>query len=125
VEKRVAMCSCGQLSVECIGEPTSVSLCHCLQCQRRTGSAFGVAAFFKRECIEVEGRTNSFGRRSEAGAELMFYFCEICGSTVYWEPRRKPELIAVATGCFADPSFPAPSKSVFGEHQHPWVSIHI
>ena len=45
---REAHCACGQLRIACSGEPASVSLCHCRDCQRRTGSAYGVAAFFAR-----------------------------------------------------------------------------
>jgi hypothetical protein len=44
-----------------------------------------------------------------------------CGSTVYWELRRKPEMVAVAVGAFADPAFPAPSQAVYAEHRHIWV----
>jgi hypothetical protein len=122
---RIATCACGQLVAKCRGAPASVSLCYCLQCQRRTGSSFGLAAFFDRAAVEIEGSAMTFLRSSEAGAEVRFHFCGTCGSTVYWEPRRKPEVFAVAVGCFADPGFPPPSKSVYGEHQHPWVSVAV
>jgi hypothetical protein len=122
MNNRIAACACGQLVAKCSGAPASVSLCYCLQCQRRTGSSFGLAAFFDRGAVEIEGSATSFLRSSEAGAEVMFHFCGTCGSTVYWEPRRKPEVLAVAVGCFADPGFPPPSKYVYGEHRHPWVS---
>ncbi len=39
---REAACHCGQLRLEVTGEPQTVSICNCLACQRRTGSAFGV-----------------------------------------------------------------------------------
>jgi hypothetical protein len=42
---RTAHCSCGALRVEVAGEPDAVVACHCGQCQRRTGSVFGVGAF--------------------------------------------------------------------------------
>ena len=61
---RQASCSCGQLLVTCEGEPRRVSLCHCLECQRRTGSAFGIAAFFTREALAITGDANSFKRDS-------------------------------------------------------------
>ena len=35
-----AECSCGQLQVDADGDPVRISMCHCLACQRRTGSAF-------------------------------------------------------------------------------------
>ena len=44
---RVAACHCGQLRLEVSGEPFAVSICNCLACQRRTGSAFGMQAGFK------------------------------------------------------------------------------
>ena len=42
---RFAACVCGQLTASCSGDPAQVSLCHCLACQRRTGSTYGIAAF--------------------------------------------------------------------------------
>ena len=120
---RLATCACGQLSVRCTGEPDLVSLCSCLACQRRTGSAFGLAAFFDRNQVVVAGRGCSYARTGASGFDVVFWFCGTCGSTVYWEPTRKPERIAVAVGCFADPDFPQPSKFAFEEHQHPWLSL--
>jgi hypothetical protein len=104
-----------------MGEPTTVSLCHCLECQRRTGSTFGIAAFFPRENVTATGKIKNFTRRSDSGYPVTFHFCPDCGATVYWEPQRKPEAVVVAVGAFADPSFPAPGKSVYGQHRHPWV----
>jgi hypothetical protein len=46
---RTASCSCGQLTVVTAGDPIRVSVCHCLACQRRTGSVFGAQARFARK----------------------------------------------------------------------------
>jgi hypothetical protein len=119
---RIATCACGQLSVKCAGEPVSVSLCHCRQCQKRTGSTYGIAAFFDRSNVVTSGEASDYSRSSDSGHEVLHHFCPRCGSTVYWEPRRKPDVIAVAVGAFADPAFPAPSKSVYLEHRHHWVT---
>jgi hypothetical protein len=118
---RTASCACGQLRIACLGEPQKVSLCHCLDCQRRTGSTYGIAAFFPRERVRAEGRASRYERSSDSGHAVAFHFCPDCGSTVFWEPERKPEAIAVAVGSFADPSFPAPTQSVWSERRHPWV----
>ena len=119
---RTASCACGQLRITCVGEPQIVALCHCLDCQRRTGSAFGISAFFLRDRISSEGRTRTYRRSSDSGRAVTFHFCPDCGSTVFWEPERMPAAIAVAAGCFADPSFPAPTQSVWEERRHPWVN---
>ena len=120
--RRTAACACGQLRVTCQGDPDLVSLCHCLECQRRTGSAFGVAAFFPRSNVRPEGRASTYSRTADSGYDITFSFCPDCGSSVFWEPSRKPGAVAVAIGAFADPSFPAPAKAVWEEHRHPWVT---
>ena len=122
---RRASCACGQLRVECSGEPVSVSLCNCLDCQRRTGSAFGIAAFYARGRVRAAGEQSAFRRTSEQGFDFSFFFCPTCGSTVYWETTRKPDHVAVAAGAFADPGFPSPTRSHFDEQRHPWLDFSL
>lgn len=120
---RTAQCSCGQLQVRCRDEPESVSACHCFECQRRTGSAFGVAVFFPRDAVSIRGQSTVFERIGDSGLPLHHHFCLNCGSTVFWYPARKPNSIAVALGSFADPSFPPPQKSVYEAGRHGWVRL--
>jgi hypothetical protein len=96
-------------------------MCHCLACQRRTGSAFGMQARFPRDQVRIEGRSTEYIRISDDGEERSFHFCPDCGATVYYS--TDPELIAVPIGAFADPSFPAPRVSVYESRRHPWVSV--
>ncbi|UFN50776.1 GFA family protein [Roseomonas sp. OT10] len=119
---RTARCACGQLRIDCRGEPERVSLCHCLACQRRTGSAFGVAAFFRAAATWAEGCSATYVRAADSGFTIAFHFCPDCGSTVFWYPARRPGAVAVALGCFADPGFPPPEQAVFTQHAHPWLS---
>ncbi|WP_080867679.1 GFA family protein [Agrobacterium tumefaciens] len=122
---RVASCVCGALRVTCAGEPTKVSVCHCLACQKRTGSSYGVAAFFDRQRVQVEGASSRYSRQSDRGFPVTFHFCSTCGSTVYWEPQRMPDTIAVGIGSFADPDFPHPTQAVYEQHRHSWVNLEL
>ena len=88
---RVAACACEQLTASCLGNPAQVSLCYCLACQRRTGSTYGIAAFFPRENVRMAGDATAYTRQSESGHPVTFYFRPHCGSTVYWKASRKPE----------------------------------
>ena len=119
---RSASCSCGQLTVEVEGDPVRISICHCLACQRRTGSAFGMQARWPREHVRIQGDATEYVRISDEGEERSFFFCPYCGATVYY--WTDPERIAVPIGAFADPNFPAPRISVW-EHDrmHPWVGL--
>ena len=118
---RRAACTCGQLSASCPDKPESVSLCHCTACQRRTGSTYGIAAFFARGDVAISGTSRVFVRPSDSGYRVKFYFCPECGSTVFWELERKPDVLAIAVGAFADPDFPAPAKAVYPAQRHRWL----
>jgi hypothetical protein len=98
-------------------------MCHCLACQRRTGSAFGMQARFPSDRVRVTGRSTEYVRLSDDGAEGTFRFCPDCGATVFWTRTGVPDAITVPIGAFADPSFPPPTISVYGVRRHPWVSL--
>jgi hypothetical protein len=119
---RQASCCCGQLRVTCEGEPVRISMCHCLACQQRTGSVFGTQARFPRDQVsEIQGRATQFTRVADSGNSVTFSFCPVCGSTVYWELEKMPDVIAVAVGAFADPGFPEPRYSVYETLRHSWA----
>jgi len=120
---RRASCSCGQLTVECTGEPVRVSMCHCLACQQRTGSAFGVQARYRRDQVAIAGRSTEYVQVGDEGGKARFRFCPDCGSTVWWDNSDADGFVAVAVGAFADPDFPAPKVSVYDMRRHPWVEL--
>jgi hypothetical protein len=120
---RTATCSCGQLRVIVEGDPVRISVCHCLACQQRTGSAFGVQARWPRDRVRTEGETKVWQRTGDEGTVMDFHFCPQCGSTVWYAQGATADTIGVAVGAFADPGFPAPNFSVYEERRHPWVTL--
>lgn len=118
---RVASCSCGQLRIACDGEPVRISICHCLECQKRTGSVFATQARFPVAAVKIEGTSSTWTRVGDSGTSATFHFCATCGATVYWDLNGVPGFVAVAVGNFADPSFPSPTVSVYETRQHQWA----
>lgn len=121
MDTRIASCSCGQLSARVIGAPVRVSICHCLACQRRTGSVFGQQARFPRENVTISGESTRYSRVGDAGSRATFYFCPQCGATVAWEAEGLESWFTIPVGAFADPGFPPPAVSVYEERMHGWV----
>ncbi len=119
---RNAHCSCGQLRAQTQGEPVVVSLCHCLECQRRTGSPFGLGAWFERENVTILGEFKTFTRTVET-RKVSNHFCPQCGGVLAWEIEVRPGRIAIAVGMFADPNFPPPQRSIYEARKHPWLEI--
>lgn len=122
--ERTAQCVCGQLSVTVEGEPARVNLCNCQTCQRRTGSAFQLGAFFdKGQVKSMDGEAKTYTRTAESGRKIDMHFCPTCGVTVYFHAEVRPSLVAVPVGCFADSSFPAPGYALWTEHKHHWLTL--
>ena len=67
---RIATCSCGQLHLTAQGAPVRISMCHCLACQRRTGSAFATQARFPASSVRVAGRFTEYTRTSDLGESV-------------------------------------------------------
>lgn len=121
--ERYAACSCEQLRLWAEGDPVRISMCHCLECQRRTGSVFGAQARFPEERVRIEGRHTDWDRLSDEGEKRTRSFCPECGSTVFYTLEAAPGFIAVPIGAFADPTFPPPTISVYGSRRHAWVEL--
>ena len=98
-------------------------MCHCLDCQRRTGSVFGAQARFPDSEVQIHGDATTYERTADSGNRITFHFCPTCGATVYYTIDDQPGLIAVPVGAFADPTFPAPRVSVYEVRRHPWVVV--
>ena len=119
-----ASCRCGQLRAVASGDPVRVSICHCLNCQKRSGSAFAAQARWPAERMVIEGRSRSFDLFGESGNKATFYFCPDCGSDVYYDNNDRADgQIAVPLGAFDDPYFLNPNYSIFESRKHGWVEI--
>jgi hypothetical protein len=123
--KQTASCCCGQLKLTYEGEITKTSMCHCHECQKRTGSVFGVQTRLDRSKAAIEGKSTEYSRVGDSGGRIRFHFCPFCGSTVFWyiDVDGYFESVCVAVGSFASPSLPAPTFSVYKDRKHLWVEI--
>jgi hypothetical protein len=118
-----AECSCGDLSLT-VSEPSKLAVvCHCLDCQRRTGAPFGVGAFYPVDAVVISGTPKEFTRAAVSGGKVRTYFCPNCGSAIYWKADKVPSLIGVAAGALVARKYPSPVRSVFEQSKHDWVQI--
>lgn len=122
IMNKQAKCCCGQVKIELEGDAKLNALCHCDNCRKRTGSAFGHSLYFARgNLLSQQGETHTYEMSNEYGEQTR-HFCPTCGSTVYWYWQRFPEWVGVAGGCFAE-SAPSPTVSACHEKALKWVEI--
>lgn len=123
--QKEARCSCGELRIEVNAAPIMNSVCHCNDCQRRTGSAFGMSMYFEKTQVKFrsgEPQVYQFYHQ-EQSHEQRRYFCQSCGTTLYWTVSTLPDLIGVAGGCFDSHDEFEPTHSLNDSNKRPWVTL--
>lgn len=121
--ERVAKCQCGGFGVTVTGEPNIVNICHCTECQRRTGSPLSSNAYFDKTKVRLAGEYKIYSRTAASGRQFHNHVCPSCGSTVCWTLDIRPNDYGVAVGAFNDPRFPIPTVSVWESSRYDWVNL--
>ena len=115
---RTATCACGSMAITLRGEPLTVSMCFCTRCQRRTGSFVGYSAIYDR--AQLVALPPADGAFHLPDGSTSFHFCTRCGTTLWFEPDDASEgVVGIAAGCFADPTFPMPTRVMYAAQRHP------
>lgn len=119
----IARCSCGALTATVPAYSPVVSACHCVDCQRRTGSPFGVGGYFPAPDVTIAGAHRDWSRPTTSGGTMVHSFCPVCGSTVFWKAGNHPAVVGIAAGAFTDPAFPPPLRSVWEQGKLAWIDV--
>jgi hypothetical protein len=118
--ERTAKCLCEEFSVIVTGEPSMVNVCHCRDCQRRSGVPWTSNDYFSKECVHLDGPNKIYTRTSNAGTRIKHHFCPNCGVTVCWIRETGALRFGIPVGAFNDPLFPAPTVSFWEEARYAW-----
>ena len=113
------------MSISVSGEPEIHGVCHCTNCKRRTGSAFGISSYFKKtDLTQQVGKTNVYSFHHDAqNHDQERHFCPTCGTTVFWFVSALPELVGIAAGCFGESPPGVPNMSVTHSKKYTWVGL--
>jgi hypothetical protein len=123
MSERTASCLCGNLKAIARGEPEAVYLCSCLDCQRRSGSAFTYAAIYMESAVTTSGEWSTYHRTGDAGRYVDTYFCPVCGVSVFFHAEGLPGRVGITAGCFADPDFAQPTRLDWASRHHHWLDL--
>ncbi len=118
-----ASCQCGALSATLPGPCDQIVACHCRACQRRSGSPFGVVAYYPADQLELLGEPSSYTRIADSGGSFTTWFCPTCGTTLWCTIDLKPGMIGIPVGAIEDKRSFAPVRSVWEQSMHPWVAM--
>lgn len=117
-------CQCGGVRYRVEGEPVSVGICHCTQCQKQSGSAFGMSFIVPKEAFQLlRGRLKTFTRMSDSGRPVVCAFCPECGTRIYHETRWLEGVLNIKPGTFDDTSFLRPLAQVWTATKQRWLEF--
>jgi hypothetical protein len=116
-------CACGVVRYRLTSEPMFVHCCHCLNCQRQTGSAFVINLLIEADRVELlSGEPEPVDVPRDDGSTQRIHRCPDCQVAVYSEYGR-PEVRFVRGGTLDEPSSVAPDVHIFTRSKLPWVTL--
>jgi hypothetical protein len=116
-------CSCGEIRYRLSSEPLIVHCCHCLNCQRQTGSAFVVNLLIEGDRVELRsGRPEQVPVPRDDGSEQMIHRCPTCRVAVF-STYAYPELWFVRGGTLDEPTGVTPDVHIFTRSKVDWVEL--
>ena len=78
-----ASCQCGSLTATIAdGAEATTVVCHCIDCQKRSGSPFGAMAYYPDDAVSIGGEAREYSRPTDSGKTYTTGFCSTCGSTL-------------------------------------------
>ena len=77
-------CQCGEVQYQIKGEPLLFYLCHCIECQKQSGSGFGMSLWIRNDDFEIlRGSLKHFQRTADSGRKMECFFCGNCGVRIF------------------------------------------
>ncbi len=117
-------CQCGEVRYEVVGTPRKLIVCHCTDCQRQSGSAFGMTLVVNEADFRLtQGEVKTFASKSAAGRAKLGAFCPQCGTRIYHKPEWRPGTVSVKPGTLDDTSGLRPDMHIWISSKQPWVTI--
>jgi hypothetical protein len=116
-------CACGALRYRLASEPMFVHCCHCLNCQRQTGSAFVVNLLIETDGVEVlAGTAQPVDAPRDDGSVQTIFRCPACQVAVFSQYGR-PEVRFVRAGTLDEPTGVRPDVHIFTRSKVGWVTL--
>jgi len=121
-------CICGAVSYTASGEPLRITVCHCLWCQRRTGTAFGTEVVYLTEDVAFDGEMDRYRHISdESGRWLDVHFCRRCGGNLGLSLELRPEIRSIPAGTFDNVDWieaaPSAIRHVYTRSRRHWGDL--
>lgn len=114
-------CLCGKIRYSVVGDPMQIAICHCINCQLNSGSAFSVSVVFPKEALTMTGDYSVYQDSGATGESVGRVFCGTCGTPL--ESRSvfsKQQYAVLKAGTFDNPADFVPESEIYCSTALPW-----
>lgn len=118
-------CSCGSIRYALTAHPLIVHACHCLDCQRLTGSAFVINVWIERRFVDAGSAAPRFFRlKGGTGKHHDVFFCDSCGTRLWSRYQLAPgDALFVRAGTLDTPDAVQPDVHIFTRSKVSWLEL--
>ena len=114
-------CQCGHVRYQVVEKPLGLIVCHCTECQRQSGSAFGMSLAARSSALRLRsGALKKFEVKCDSGRMKSCFFCPDCGTRIYHQTENG---ISVKAGTLDDRSWLKPDAHYWTKRKQSWVVI--
>ena len=116
-------CACKSVRYRLNAKPMFVHCCHCLSCQRQTGSAFVINAIVEKDNVQLlQGDVEPVAVPRDNGTMQTIMRCPAC-KVALWSFYTYPQLAFVRAGTLDVPSSVTPDVHIYTRSKLPWVAL--
>jgi hypothetical protein len=116
-------CICGTVRYECSTEPVFSGNCHCLDCQKTSGSGYSASMFVPIDTVKITGEVKYHDVKGGSGYDVSRGFCPNCGSHVFGKPAAVAGMMGIRAGSLDDPSLYKPQMNIFAKNAQKWAVL--
>ena len=113
-------CRCGAVSITVHDKPMMMVQCHCLDCQKFSGTGHSSNAYFSKDDVKIQGAVREFKVLADSGAEMTRSFCPVCGSRLIGTNSERPNLVSIPVGSLEDQDWYEPQMVLYTSRKHDW-----
>ena len=115
-------CQCGQIRYRLEESGGRLTACHCRDCQRQSGSAFGLSLNVPSKALRLlSGKLEKFTVICDSGRTKDCAFCGRCGTRIYHADGAGE--ISIKAGTLDDTSRLRPEAHYWTKRKQPWIEI--
>ena len=113
-------CRCGAIQYTIKAAPLRMAQCHCIDCQKASGTGHLSLAFFKAQDVDVTGTPAGYTITADSGNEKTQHFCPTCGSPLHLQNSARSGIVGIPVGVLDDHSWFEPQVVVYTRHKAAW-----